>query len=725
VVTGKDYSAKLGIYIGDRDMLPPQKVIWVGQPVAAVVATTERQAEEAISLINIEYEELPAVFDPKSALKDDAPLVHPDLENYVQSPAFNPKPGTNIANEFHLRKGDVNEAFKNADLIEENEFSLPQVSHAYMEPMTVVAHYKTDGHVIIWSSAQSPFTVRYLSSIAMGIPISKIQVFSPHIGGGFGGKAGLNLEPLAILLSQKANFRPVKISLSREENMTSAPVRVGLIGQIRTAVRNDGRILGQKIRYIVDAGANADYACNVGRAIGYAGVGPYDVDNIDVESLTVYTNKVYATAFRGFGHMELHFVLERQHNIIARKLGMSPIEFRLKNVLKPGESFTGTGERLREDGGHPDECLKKIAEALEFDKPVEKPKEKWKFRGRGVSVFMKAPAQPPNSGSSAILKFNEDGSINFTVGTTEMGQGTVTSLAQMISEILQVPIEKVHIDPVRNTDQGAYTWQSVGSRSLFMDGRAVIAAANDAKHQILNIASVILRVPVEDLYLEYEHVMVKGKPWEALSYSEIVMGYMYPDGKSVGGPIIGRGNYIATGMTMLDAETGQGNPAIFETFGAQGVDLEVSALTGEIKIHKIVSAFDIGKAINPLLVEGQVIGGSVMAMGLTISEFLQYDSKGRLLNSNLTDYKVPRAKDIPDKQEMILIENPQSDGPYGARGIGELTMIGVPAAIGNAIVDATGVEINNLPLSPENVYLSIKKAKPELIDDLKRAISQR
>jgi len=253
----------------------------------------------------------------------------------------------------------------------------------------------------------------------------------------------------------------------------------------------------------------------------------------------------------------------------------------------------------------------------------------------------------------------------------------------------------------------------------------VIQAAEDAKKQILDLAASVLRVPVKDLVLENEHVQVKGKPWENLSYSELVMGYMYPDGKSVGGPVIGRGKYMATGMTMLDPETGQGNPSIFETYCVQGVDLEVNALTGEIHVYRLASAFDIGKAINPQVVDGQVFGGAVMAMSLGVTEQLQYDSSGKLLNDNLTDYRVARSKDIPDKQISIIIENPQGDGPFGARGVGELVMIGVPAAIGNAIANATGVEIKDLPMTPENVWKAIAREKTDLMQELKRRIISR
>jgi len=716
IATGRDFPIKLGIYVGDRDVLAREKVLWVGHPVAAVVAESLEIAEEAVDLIEVKYEPLEPVFDPIEALKPGAPIIHERLSEYRRLPTFRPKPGTNIANVFTLRKGDVKRGFEKSDLIVENEFSMPQVSHVYMETMSVIAHYKQSGDVEVWSSTQSPFTVRYLTSICLGIPIRRILVHAPCLGGGFGGKAGLNMEPLAILLSKKAGYRPVKLVLSREENFTSAAVRVGLKAWIKTGVKEDGRLVAEQIKYVFDAGAYADYAVNVGRAAGYAGTGPYDVPNVFIESLTVYTNKPYATAFRGFGHMEFHWCIERQMDIIARKLGMDPLEFRLKNLLKPGTSFTATGVRLREDAGRPDQCVKAVAQALDWGEVPSKPKEPWKFRGKGIACLMKGPAQPPNSASSAIIRFNEDGSVELQVGTSEMGQGTITGLAQIAAEELGIPVEKVKVRPMKSTDSDPYTWQTVGSRSLFMDGRAVIEAARDAKRQVLELASQVLRVPAENLELAEDRVFVKGEPWKEISLSQLVMGYMHPNGESVGGPIVGRGRYIATGMTNLDPESGQGNPTIFETFGAQGVEVEVDVLTGEVKVLRIIAAFDIGRIINPMLLKGQIYGGSVMAMSIALYEQMTFNEEGRLLNPNLTDYKVARANDAPSKIVPILIENPQKDGPYGARGIGELTMLAVPAAIGNAIYNAIGVEIKDLPMTPENVWRQIMKQRPELIE---------
>lgn len=721
IATGKDFKdiGKLGIYVGDRDIIALEKVIWIGQPVAVVVAKTEASAEEAVACIEVSYIPLKPIIDPLEAADPKCEiLVHPDLGTYnTIKGVFHPQPGTNLANIFKLKKGYIDDAFQKADDILEGFYSMPQISHAYMEPISVSAQYKIgDGSVEVVTSAQSPFTVRFLTSLALGIPVHKINIKVPYIGGGFGGKAGLTFEPLVVLLSKLAGGRPVKMSLTREENFLAAAIRVGFIARVKTGFLNSGKIIAQQIEYIVDAGANADYACNVGRAAGYMAIGPYDIDHVDAVSKTVYTNKPFATAFRGFGHMELHFAIERQMDRIAKKLGIDPVIIRDINALVPGKSRTGTNHLLREDAGSVRQCIEAVKKELDWEKRSEKISEV-KYRGKGLAIFMKAPAQPANAACSAIIKFNEDGSFSLSAGTTEMGQGTMSSLAQIAAEILSIPYEKIVVAHAKDTDFTAYTWQTVGSRSLFMDGRATVAAAKDALVQILDLASIALRVPVDDLTYKNEKIWVKGLPWKSITYGELAMGYMYPNGESIGGPVIGRGKYIATGMSNLDAETGEGNPAIFETFGCQGVDIEVDILSGEIKILNLVSAFDVGQAINPLLVKGQIYGGAVMAQSIAMNEALIYNKEGKLLNPNLTDYKIARAADIPSKQVDILVENPQLDGPYGARGIGEQTMIGVPAALGNALEVALGVEFNHLPYTPENIWRTIKEQRPELIKE--------
>jgi len=712
-ITGQAFPYRMGLYVRDKMVLAKDKVRWAGEPVAAVAAESEEAVEEAIGFIDVKYEPLKTVFDVNEALKTGAPLVHEDLAQYEHSPVFTPVPGTNIANIFKIRKGNVEDGFKHATTIVENEFSMPQVSHGAMEPRACIAQYFPDGSTEVWTCAQSPFAVRYILSHALGIPLQKINVHVPHVGGGFGGKAGINFEPLVVLLSKFAGGRPVKLLLTREEEFTTAPLRQGFYASIKTGVDANGKITAEQMKYIYDAGAYADYGVNIGRAAGYSCTGPYEVPNIHCDSITAYTNHPYGTAFRGFGHLEFLWAIERQMDMVAQKIGLDPVEIRLGNALRPG-SITATGERLRDDAGRVDECIKAVADAIGWGKK-EKSTGDGKLYGTGIAALWKAPAMPPNAASSAIIKFNEDGSANLSVGVTEIGQGTTTSLAQMAAEELGMPVEKIRVVPERITDLTPYSWQTVASRNLFMEGRAVIAAARDAKDQIFEMAAQALRLPKGDLALENEMVFPKGQPEKGIPLQQFAMGYTYPNGTAIGGPVIGRGGYVPRGLTYLDPETGQGYPALKWTFGAQAVRVEVDAETGQVRTLKVASAFDIGKAINPLLVKGQVYGGVLQSLSIGLMEGYIYNQEGTMLNSNFTDYKIARASDMPDEHVVTLIENPQMDGPYGARGIGELTMLSIPGAIASAIFDATGVQMFNLPMTPESIWTAIKQQKPELL----------
>jgi len=713
VITGQAFPYRMGLYVRDKMVIAKDKVRWAGEPVAAVAAESEEAAEDSIELITAEYELVKPVFDVIEALKPDAPLVHEDLGQYEHSPAFTPVPGTNIANIFKIRKGNIEEGLGHATTVVENEFSMPQVSHAAMETRACIAQYFPDGSTEVWTSAQSPFAVRYILSHALGIPLHKINVHVPHVGGGFGGKAGINFEPLVVLLSKFSGGRPVKLLLTREEEFTTAAQRQGFYGWIKTGVDADGKITAEQIKYIYDAGAYADYGVNPGRAAGYSCTGPYEVPNIHADSMTVYTNHPYGTAFRGFGHLEFLWAVERQMDLVAREIGLDPVEFRLRNALRPG-SITATGEKLREDAGRVDQCIKAVAETIGWGKK-EKPAASGKLVGTGIAALWKAPAMPPNAASCAIIKFNEDGSANLSVGITEIGQGTTTSLAQMAAEELSMPVEKIRVVPERITDLTPYSWQTVASRGLFMEGRAVISAAQDAKEQIFDMAAQALRVQKTELVLENEMVYPKGQPDRGIPLQQFAMGYTYPNGNAIGGPVIGRGSYVPRGLTYLDPETGQGYPALKWTFGAQAVEVEVDVETGVVKTLKVASAFDIGKAINPLMVQGQAYGGMLQSLSIGLMEGYIYNKDGATLNSNFTDYKIARASDMPDEHVVTLIENPQKDGPYGARGIGELTMLSIPGAIASAVFDATGVNLFKLPMTPESVWTAIKQQKPELL----------
>ncbi len=713
VITGKDANYKLGLYLIDRPIIAYEKVRYFGEVVAAVAAETEEIAEEAVRLIEVEYDELPVVQDVEEALKKTSPLVHEHLEEYnYMKGVFHPEAGTNVANHFKVKKGDIEEGFKKADIILENTYYQPQVMHMPIETHTSIAMWGHGDHIKIWTSAQSPYSVRDLFSVAFSIPKTNINVVVGFVGGGFGGKSGIHLEALVALLSKFSNGRPVQLKPTREEECSTLPCRQGLLAKLKTGVTKDGKIVAEHAEYLWDGGAYADYGVNVGRAGGYAGVGPYEIENVVVDSLTVYTNHVFGTAYRGFGHPEVFWAIERQRDLLAKKLNMDPLEFRLKNLLMK-DSKTITGEIITENTGRVDKCLKLVAEKVGYgikktEEELRKEKETGIYKGKAITVLHKAPAMPTWSASSAIIQMNEDGTIRFNVGGIDFGQGTYTILRQIIAERLNIPIEKVHAVVETETDSAPYDWQTVASRMTVLAGNAVIDACDDLVEQIFEMGSIVLRATKHEIALGDECVYLKQNPFNKIEYKKIAIGYSYENGNSIGGPLIGRGKSIAQGLTNLDFETGQGRPALDWTFGAHGVEISVDSHTGDIKVDKIVTCIDVGKVMNEKLLKGQVIGGVIQGLGTVASEYIQYTNEGKLITKNLVDYKIPTMKDIPDKMEVFAVETPQLDGPYGARGCAEHPLIGITPLIANALANATGIEIYNLPLSQDNVYKYLK-----------------
>jgi len=715
IATGQDFPFRLGIYVGDRDILAIDKVRWVGHPVAAVIAETMQAAEEAAEKVEVEYEPLPTLFTVEEALKPDAVLLHEKLGEYRISPAFKPIPGTNIANSFELKHGDVAEGFKGAELVLEEDFKMPFVSHGFMETQTVIANYHKDGTIEVWTSAQSPFATRYLMALSLGIPVNNIIIHVPFVGGGFGGKAGLGWEALVAMLSRKAGNRPVKLILSRRDQFVSAPVREGFQAHVKAGFKKDGTIVAYDAKFVMDAGGYADYTVNVSRTAGYSGEGSYAIHNVHILSLAVYTNKVCTTAMRGFGYPESHWALEQIIDHAAKKLGIDPFEMRLHNLAKPGVSTTATGEKIRMDAGDPEKVLRTVVDGLKFFEKTEQPKDPWKVRAKGFALSLKGPSQPPNAAASAILKFNEDTSVDIMVGTGSFGQGTTTSLCMIAAEEFGLPLEKVRVSNLRSTDSVAYTWQTVGSRGLFTDANALLNAIKDAKRQIASVALQVFRVPEDDVMFGDGKVFVRGRPWINAPLSDFVLGYTYPNGNAIGGPIIGKGTFMSILNSYLDPDTGQGVPTIFHTFGGTGVDIELDLLTGDIHVLKAVQVYDVGKVVNKLMIEEQMDGGFIMGQGAALYEGIKFDEQGWVMNPNFTNYYVPRCKDIADVVDKYPVETPQADGPLGARGIGEMVMIATAPAIANAVFNSIGVRLVNLPMNPENVWQAIKTQRPDLI----------
>ncbi|HSN94956.1 MAG TPA: xanthine dehydrogenase family protein molybdopterin-binding subunit [Anaerolineaceae bacterium] len=720
VLCGEDSDILVGLYMQDKRVLAKGETRYHGDVVAAVAADDEETAERAITLLDVVYEPLTPVHDVDEALEAKI-LVHDDineLKHYVG--VFFPQKDSNIASWNKSKKGDLDKGFAESDLVVENEFSLPAVAHVPME--THVAIVQCDPYsnkIRIWSSAQSPFAIRQIMADSFGISESDVEVHIPYVGGGFGGKAGIHLEPLAALLSRAAGGLPVKVRATREQEFNQLPTRAGMRGRIKTGVNKDGKINAVQAVYDWDSGAYADYGVNVGKTAVYSGMGPYKVDNASIDSKTIYTNKVFSTAYRGFGHLETHWTIERQIDILSQKLGIDPYEFRMQNLLEPGFR-TMSGELITESSGSPKDCLTAVVKEIGWTgrKTEEERQREWKtgkVRGKGFAMLQKAPAMPANTASSAIMQMNGDGHVRMMIGGVDIGQGANTAMAQIAAQELDLPIEHIEIMTDIDTRANPYDWNTVASKLTFMGGNAVIKASRELLRKMKEVAARALKTEPEYLAHANGEIYHIHNPERRLSYKQLALGYMYPNGTSIGGPLMATGTYIADGLTNLDHETGQGAPALVWTFGAHAVEIEVDIETGYIEVLKVASAFDIGQVINEKLVYGQICGGVMQGLGSALLEGYKFNADVQLMNPSFTDNKIPTMKDMPRKIVPIYIENPQHNGPYGARGVGEHPMISIPSAIGNAVYDALGINFHVLPLSPEAIAMGIASGKKSIL----------
>ncbi len=707
VITGKDVSNRVGLYLEDKTFLATDKVRYRGEAVAAVAAETKEIAEAAVALIQVEYEVLPAVTNAVEGLKPDAPLVHPDLGEYHYGPIFFPEPGTNISNHYKIRKGDAEKAFNEADYVVENSFFVPHIQHCPIETHSAIAQMDVDGSLTIWSSCQSPYAVRKALSVAFNLPLNKIRVLSPAVGGGFGGKAGTTLEGILIPLAMKAKGRPVKLTYTREDEFVNSFVRQGMHATIKTGINKDGKIVAVKNTFIWDGGAYTEYGVNIVRAGGYGSTGPYDIDNVWTDSICVYTNHPVGGPYRGFGMSEIHFAIEQNIDMLAAQIGLSPIDIRRMNGLKPG-GRNATGQVLEVCGLQ--ETLEDVVDKLNWEKEdydLNKGIKPNKVRGRGIACGFKAPSMPNDVASSAIIKLNEDGTAHLLVSAQDIGQGSDTVLVQMAAEVLTIPPDKITIK-TGDTDHTPYEWQTVASRITYCAGNAVVKACEDAKEQLMELAQIKLSVFKRDLELCDEYIVSKLHPDKRVAIKELALGLSMSDGSGIHGPIIGRGSFIPPNVRNTDKQTGQGEkPVAFWTYGTQGVEIEIDTETGKLEVLKVASSFDVGKVINPKLIEGQIEGGILQGLGSAIFEELILDN-GVVKNPNFVDYKIPTSDDMP---EMIIsfIENEEETGPFGARGVAEPCMVPTPPAIANAVFDALGIRITTLPITAEKILKALKE----------------
>jgi len=624
------------------------------------------------------------------------------MAGYSHIPAIFPEPGSNIANRTRIRKGDIETGFRVSEVVIEESFSFPPGDHVAMETRASTAEILDDGQVIIRSTTQAPFVVRSLLSAAFKIPVGKITVISDPLGGGFGGKAGIQLEGLAFLLSKAVGGRLIRLVNSRENDLTSSPGRPGLEAKVRLGCSKDGKLQAAEIYFCFDSGAYADYAVNISRAAAIACTGPYAVPNVWCDSVCVYTNHPFATAYRGFGHIELAFAMERSIDLLAEKADLDSLKFREINAIRQGDT-TPTQSLMDANTGDLRQCLGKISAMLDWEKGTREVTADGKVRAKSVSCFWKAPAMPTNADGGAILTFNEDATINLHCGVIEIGQGIKTALSQILAEKMGMHPDQIHIINEVNTRAAPHDWATAASRSLFMIGRALLEAADDAIRQLRLTASGVLRCPPDDLLVSGGRVFLADEPEIGLSVAEVALGYMFPDGNSIQGQVIGVGRYISRRLTGIDPESGAGRPALEWTMGAQGVEVELDPSDGTYLVLKAVCAMDVGRVINPFLARGQIVGGMSMGLGFAGWEGFMLNSQGRVVNDNLRSYKILRYGEEP--QYLVeFVETPQRDGPYGARGLGEQGILGMPGALAGALSRALGRPLKRLPLTPQSIW---------------------
>ncbi len=706
VVTGKDVPNNVGLYLIDRPIFARDRVRYVGEPVAGVVASSEEVAIEAARLVEVEYEELPAIFDPELGARSDAPLLHPDLAEYKVASFIFPQPGTNISEHFKLRKGDVESAWPQCAAVVEGTFRLPQIQHVPIEPHVAVSLWDLSDQVTLWTCSQSPFAQRDLIAQSLDIPHGNLRVVSPYVGGGFGGKAGISMEACAVVMARAVKGHPVKLRMTREEEFIGTTVRQSLVAHTKIGCDAAGILLAMETQYYFGGGAYNDYGVNIARAAGYSCTGPYLIPNVKGDSYCVYTNQPIGSAMRGFGMPEIHWGIEQIIDQLAERIGIDPADFRRRNCVKTGQKILTGMEMPAIDLVA---CIDKVAAAVAWGKE-EAPSAPHKKRGKGLAIMWKAPAMPPNPGSAAIVRFNEDATVNVSIGAQDLGQGAFTVLAQIAAQALGVPYEWVRVSVPVDTKYSPYEWQTVASRITWSTGNAVKVAAEDAKRQILEIVADHWGEKPEELDIK-DGVVFSYRTEEELPLQGMVI-YGLPNENFEGwkgGPIVGQGKFMPTYVTNLDFETGQGARAVVHyTVGAQALDLEVDTETGEVEILKIASVYDVGKAINPDLIMTQIEGGAVHGMSSAF-EGLKFDENGRPLNPNLVDYRIATATDIPGEIHGDFVETPLEDGPWGARGVGEHVMVPTAPAMANALYDALGVRFSELPLSAEKIYMALRE----------------
>lgn len=693
IVTAADQPGIKFGFLRDNLPLKGDKVRSLRDEVAAVAATSLDAAQEALQCIEVEYEELPAVFDPVEALREDAPLVHEEVGTNRIVPLCRT-----------YAHGDIDEAFRRCDAVVEQEYRVQYVNHVSMGTNVCMAEFDDKGFLTFWSQTQMPFLMQKDLSEALGIPSNRVRIMQPTIGGAFG--KHLDIYPnelICALLARKAR-RPVKIAFTRQEDFTAIPPRQPGWFRLRMGGSRDGRILANHIECLLDGGAYVSWGPVTPTNMSVTFANLYMVPNVRFDVTAAYTNNIWPGAMRGWGNPQATYVLECQVDLLARELGMDPGELRLKNANQPNQV---SPQRVRITTCGLSDCLRKAMEDIGWKEKMAAPKRHGgsKARGLGIASLLHAGGGGRvfrSDGCGAIVKLDDFGMVTILTGSSEMGQGSDTALAQICAEELGVPMENIRLV---NNDTSITPWDvgSHASRTTFIGGQAVALAARECRTKLFATAAEMLECSPEDLEARGGVISVKGHPTSAVPYDKVARSAHF---RPQGNVIIGQG-FFDPDTELLDS-TMSGNISSAYTFAANAVEVEVDLETGAVEVLKIAASYDIGKVINPLGLEGQAEGGACMALGYALLEEMWVE-EGQVRNPNLLFYRVPSSLDMP-ALKLSVVETADPAGPYGAKGIGECGAVSLAPAIANAVHDALGVRVTDLPLTSERVYRAIQQA---------------
>jgi CO/xanthine dehydrogenase Mo-binding subunit len=689
VLTAKDLPSDLlmpGI-VTDQPPLARERVRYHGEPIAIIAASTLAIAEDAKALIEVEFEPLPALLDLEAAMEPGAPLVHEDWEAYETAEGLERE--GNICCHATMSVGDVEAGFAEADFVFEDEFETESVHQAHVEPR-VATGLVLEGEIpTVYTNTQLPFWIRTNVAHILGLEEEEVRIVTTGIGGGFGSKLYPQIEPLVALLS-KATNKPVRLVVSLSDELVGGLPRHPTKTWVKTGVKKDGSILARQAKLLLDAGAYTGSAAEIASVGVLVLGGPYRTEHVRIDAYSVLTNRTNFGAYRGPGGPQAVFALESHFDDVARGIGMDPLEFRLKNIAGEGD-VVANGQILTDVGLR--ETVEKTAAAIGWKKPAGP------NRGKGLSLGWWTTTLQL---STSMVELNEGGQIVVNVGTPEIGTGAVMGgVPQIVAEAMGVELDDVVVN-VRDTSVGLWDWGSQGSRVVSNVGRAARFACLELTQKIKDLAEKILEVRVEQLVLDGGYVFVKDAPDEHISLRELserdTEGILQSRAESK--PEFAK--YDESRMTSCFY------PAFhYPHFHCHAAEIEVDPGTGMVKVLKYAATHDVGVAVNPTLVEGQIHGGVVQGIGMAMMEEVIYDEEGYRTNINWTDYKVPTLADMPEITAMI-VEYESELGPYGGKGLGEAPVLHGPAVLGNALKDATGVRYRSLPITPEKVLRGLK-----------------